>query len=83
MLGDIFDIFASLLGYIVLLIILCHVAIWVFFKKSPVKLDNNSFVVITGACMGIGRQMALEIARQYKSIILVVDRRKDLFDQIS
>jgi high-affinity Fe2+/Pb2+ permease len=82
-LGDIFDIYAYTLAYIVLFIVLCHVTVWLFFKKTPVKLDNNSFVVITGACMGIGRQMALEIARLHQSAILVIDRRKDLFDQIT
>ena len=33
--------------------------------------------------MGIGRQMALEIAKLYNCCILVVDLRKDLFDQIT
>jgi hypothetical protein len=27
--------------------------------KTPVKLKTNSLVVITGGCMGIGKQMAL------------------------
>jgi len=32
--------------------------------------------------MGIGRQMALEIAKLYKCKILIVDRRKELFPKI-
>jgi len=33
--------------------------------------------------MGIGRQMALDIAKKYQSRIMVIDRRADLFDQIT
>lgn len=39
--------------------------------------------MITGACMGIGRQMALIIAKKYHSKIMVIDRRGDLFDSIN
>jgi FlaA1/EpsC-like NDP-sugar epimerase len=82
-LEDIFECFSSLLGYLALLIIFAHILTRVFDRKTPVRLDKDSFVVITGACMGIGRQMALDIARRYNSKILVIDRRADLFDQIT
>jgi short-subunit dehydrogenase len=53
-----------------------------FGKKIPVKLDRNSLVILTGGCMGIGRQMALELARLYNCRLLIIDRRKDLFAKI-
>lgn len=80
---DIFDIFSTLTAILVLSIVAIHILFRIFGKKEPLKLDKNSFVVITGACMGIGRQMAIEIATLYKCSILVVDLRKDLFDQIT
>jgi hypothetical protein len=30
-----------------------------FFKKEPISINQNSLVVIVGACMGIGKEMAL------------------------
>ena len=79
----IFDLFCSLTGYFALTVIVIHLAFMIFGRKAPLKLQKDSFVVITGACMGIGRQMALEIAAVYQCTIMVVDLRKDLFDQIS
>lgn len=82
-LEDIFDIFSHCWGYLVICIVCIHIIVRFIFPKTPLRLDKDSFVVITGACTGIGRQMALQIARLYHSRILVVDRRRDLFDQIS
>lgn len=82
-LGYIFDAFSSIIGAVVLVFILAHLITNLFFKKKPLKLDKNSFVVITGACQGIGRQMALEIAKLYHCSILVVDIKKELFDKIA
>jgi hypothetical protein len=47
--------------------------------KTPIKLKVNSFVVVTGGCMGIGKQMALEIAKLYHCSIMIVDIKRDLF----
>lgn len=33
--------------------------------------------------MGIGRQMALELAKLYKHILLIIDRRDDLFENLT
>jgi NADPH:quinone reductase-like Zn-dependent oxidoreductase len=80
---DIFQTFATLTAYLTLAVIAAHLLARLLAKKEPLKLGKNSFVVLTGGCMGIGRQMALELARLYGCSILVVDRRKDLFDQIT
>ena len=79
----IFDYFCFLSGCLILTIITFHVLSLFLGKKVPVKLEKDSYVVITGACMGIGRQMALEIARLYNCTILVIDLRKDLFESIT
>ena len=52
---------------------------WVF-KKTTTKLDKESIVVLTGGCMGIGKQAALIIASTYKCKLVIIDLRKDLFE---
>jgi hypothetical protein len=32
--------------------------------------------------MGIGKQMALELAKKYHPTLLIIDRRDDLFDGV-
>lgn len=82
-LESIVDLFCKASAALILLIITTHLLTKLFSKKEPLKLDKNSFVVIAGACMGIGKQMALELARLYKCRLLVIDRRKDLFEEIA
>ena len=82
-LEDIFDFFGSCLVYLVLAIIGVHIVMRVIGRKKPVKLDKDSFVVITGGCMGIGKQMALELAKRYQCSLLIIDRRKDLFASVT
>jgi len=60
-------------------IVLTHVISKFFMVKTPIKLKVNSFVVVTGGCMGIGKQMALEIAKLYHCSIMIVDIKRDLF----
>lgn len=52
-------------------------------RSKPVVLNVDSVVIITGGCMGIGRVMALEIARLYHCVIIIVDKRRDLFEEVS
>jgi hypothetical protein len=58
-LQDIFGIFSHFWGYLVLGIVSVHLLVRFVFPKKPLKLNKDSFIVITGACTGIGRQMAL------------------------
>lgn len=51
-------------------------------RAKPLNLTPDSIVVIIGACTGIGRVMAIEIAKNYKSTIIIVDKRKDLFQEM-
>ena len=60
-----------------------HLVSKMFWRPKPLKLDPDSVVVITGGCMGIGKIMAIEIAQQYHCTIIIVDKRKDLFEDIS
>jgi hypothetical protein len=53
--SKIFNLFTLTTSIAVIAIIITHILSRLFAKKEPVKLDKNSFVVITGACMGIGR----------------------------
>ena len=61
------------------------VHLWSKFKmrRKPVTLDVDSVVIILGGCTGVGRVMALEVARLYHCVIIVVDKRRDLFEAMS
>lgn len=73
--STLYSIFAALAFTIALIITLSH--IYAKLKRpKPLKLNSDSVVVIVGACMGIGKLMAIEIARQYHSTIILVDRKK-------
>jgi len=73
----------SILAFILLFaIVLTHIYSR-FIRPTPLKLTSDSIVVIIGACTGIGRVMAIEIAKKYHSTILLVDKRKDLFEKVS
>lgn len=52
-------------------------------RPKPLRLSSDSIVVIVGACTGIGKLMAIQIAKQYHSTILLIDRRKDLFEEVA
>lgn len=82
-LANIFDGFSSVVAYVVLAIIFAHIVSRLLGKKEPVRLDKNSFVLIAGACMGIGKEMALELTRLYHCRILILDFRSDLFEEVS
>lgn len=80
--STLYTIFTASIFLLVISIAVCH--IYSRFKRPrPLKLNQDSIVVIIGACMGIGKVMAVEIARLYHSTILIVDRRKDLFEAVS
>lgn len=72
----------SAIGFIVSVIVL-HIVSKFKIRPKPLNLDSDSVVIITGGCMGIGRIMAIEIANLYNSKIIIVDRRKDLFEGVS
>jgi 3-oxoacyl-[acyl-carrier protein] reductase len=82
-LSDIFNTFSLLTAIGVLSVVLVHILSRLFGKKEPVKLDKNSFVMITGACIGIGKEMILELAQLYHCRILVIDLKSELFDDLS
>lgn len=74
-----YQILSATLFAVATLIVVAH--IWSCIMPKPkVKLDKTSVVVLTGACMGIGRQMALQIAQKYQSTLVLIDRRDDLFE---
>lgn len=45
-------------------------------RSPPLKLTSDSVVVIVGGCMGIGKLMAINIAKQFHCTIVIVDRKK-------
>lgn len=57
--SSIFNIFSIGTTAIVLTFFILHLIARLFNTTRPVNLHSNSLVVITGACMGIGKQMAL------------------------
>lgn len=74
----IYSIFSFLALIFVASIVLSH--LWSKLRRpKPLRLTSDSVVMIVGACTGIGRVMAIEIAKNYKSTIIIVDKRKDLF----
>ena len=72
----------SAMGFI-LCVIVFHLISKFKFRPKPLDLNSDSVVIITGGCMGIGKLMAIEIAKLYNSKIIIVDRRKDLFETVS
>ena len=81
---SIFETFCLLSGVLVLLIILSHLLTNLYASllgPTPVKLNKNSLVVLAGGCMGIGKEMALELARKYQCRLLLIDIRQDLFPE--
>ena len=80
--GDLLGLLTFTLVVLFFLLIATHLVSNLFLANSPAKLTNNSFLVITGGCMGLGRQMAIEAAKVYHCTILIVDFRKDLFDDV-
>lgn len=76
-----YTIFTFLAVTIIIAIILTHLyARWK--RAKPLNLTSDSIVLIVGACTGIGKLMSIQIAKQYHSTILLVDKRKDLFEEV-
>lgn len=68
-------------AWIVILIIVYFVH-RLYVKKTPLQLDSNSVVVITGACNGIGRRTALLLAERYKCRIVILDIMANKFRDV-
>lgn len=65
-LSVLYTIFSTIFVVIsfLLLTALLIMHVYSYFKRAkPVKLNSDSVVIIVGGCMGIGKLMALEIAR--------------------
>jgi len=56
---------------------------YLYTRRSPLKLDKNSVVVITGACNGIGRQTARILAQRYKCKFIILDIMYSKFREVS
>jgi hypothetical protein len=54
----------------------------IYNSRAKVPLNEKSVVVITGACMGIGRETALILAKKYSCAIIVFDVADHLFPQL-
>ena len=68
--------------YIVLLIIICKVGAWLWGKVNAVKPMAEDVILITGGCMGLGRQVALLYAAS-KCTIVIWDVAVDQFPRVS
>lgn len=42
-------------------------------RRTPLLLDKNSVIIITGACNGLGRATANLLAQRYRCTIVVLD----------
>jgi hypothetical protein len=78
---DLYSFFSQISAFIVFTIIFAHV-VCILWPKKNLKIGSDSLVIITGGCMGIGKQMALELAKKYHPTLLIIDRRDDLFDGV-
>lgn len=53
---SIFNIFCNIILSFTFILIISHIISKVYLQfKSHLKLNKNSFVIITGGCMGIGK----------------------------
>ena len=52
------------------------------YKKSKSKICSETVIILTGGCMGIGRQIALNFAEKNKCIIIIIDKAEELFRKI-
>lgn len=73
--------FSQFSTFIVCTIIVANI-VSTLWPRKKLNINKESLIIITGGCMGIGRQMALEFARKYQPTILIIDRRDDLFDSV-
>lgn len=55
----------------------------IYTKKTPLELNSNSVIVITGAAQGLGRLTALELARRYKCKFIILDIQDDKFKAVT
>lgn len=53
-----------------------------YIRRTPLQLDSNSVVVITGACHGIGRRTALVLAEKYKCRLVILDIMANKFREV-
>lgn len=53
------------------------------YKKRSYILTSNTNVLITGACSGIGKQLALNFAKNLKCQILILDILPEIPKQLS
>lgn len=52
------------------------------YKKSKSEITSGTVILITGGCMGIGRQIALNFAEKNKCIIIILDKAEELSNKI-
>lgn len=81
--GTLYSIVTFFLFLLFIAIILSHLASRFLYRAKPLKLNPDSIIVIAGGCMGIGKIMAIQLAKLYHSTIIIIDRRKDLFADVS
>lgn len=79
----ILKILSIILLFYVTLVIFMHIISKVIIRKKALKLNSDSVVLLTGGCMGIGKKMAIHLAKTYNCYLIIVDRRKDLFEDVS
>lgn len=51
-------------------------------KRKPLVLNKDSVVVLTGGCDGIGRLTAIELAKHYKSKLIILDIQAQKFQDL-
>lgn len=57
-----YSIFSALAFLLVLGIVVAHIYSKIK-RPSPLRLTSDSIVLIVGGCIGIGKQMAIKIAK--------------------
>ena len=73
----VYNLISSFLFYTFFAILVAHAITFLLRKIKPSpRINTKSTVVIIGGCMGIGRQMAIQIAQNYQSKLLILDLRE-------
>ncbi len=71
-----------LLAVVFLFVIVFFAIFSICNSRAKVTLNEKSVVVITGACMGIGKETALLLAKKYACAIIVFDMADHLFPDL-
>ena len=67
---------------LILIVLLLHRIHKFITKKKPTVLNKESVVVLTGGCDGLGRLTAIQLAKNYKCKLVILDFQEKKFPDL-